>query len=349
MFIYLFVVLLILFLRNQVQGIKSPLSRDNTEKKYLWIVCSVLVLLAAFRSDGVGADTSGYRWAYLSMGDYRSISDIIDRYTIDYICYFALSKLFHMIGLPVQVWFGFIEALYLFAMMKLINKFSKDKLFSLLVFVTVGLFIFSLAGLKQTMAMSLMMLAFISLIEKKYWLTALLVFISYYTHQVSMMFLAAFLLYYIRKARWLVPATMFIFVLTYFYGFAFMETMVDVIENERWEAYLVTDSGYSYVTFIFYSVITFVASLSIKRYHAVDPSLSYLFLGLSILGCGIQLLAGISPSLFRLAYLYTPFLMIVLPNTSYYSKNSVIVRAFLMASIIFYFLYTNRHTPYSFI
>lgn len=305
--------------------------------------------MAAFRSDSVGGDTFDYRLNYQTMNCFHSIQDIVDRYTYDYLGYYGLSKLFSLLGFPVEVWFGFVEALYLYALMRLINKYSKDKIFSLLVFTTIGLYSFSMAGLKQVLAMSFMMLSFIYLIEKRYWASILLVVFTYYTHQSALIFLGAFPLYYIRKVRYLVPATIILSILMYFYSFFFVETMVEYMGNERWENYLVTDSRYSYVTFIFYLVITLVSGLNIKRYHAVNPSFSNLFLALSILGCGIQLLAGFSPSLFRLAYLYTPFMMILLPNASFYSKNKKLVRGFLMASIIFYFLYTNRNWPYSFV
>ena len=345
---YYFLILIILLFH--LTWSEQPIGKKvKSEKAYTFVICIILVLLAAFRSNSVGSDTEGYRLAYQDMGLFHSIQDIVDRHTYDYLVYYGLSKLFHMIGMPVQVWFGFVEALYLYALMRLVNKFSKDKIFSLLVFTTIGLFSFSMAGLKQTMAMSLMMLAFIGFIEKKYWLSALLIVLTYYTHQSALIFLAAFPLYLIRKVRWIVLVTLSVFVLTYFYGFVFMESMVTAIDNERWEQYLVTDSGYSYVTFIFYLVITLVSGFNIKRYHAVDPSFSYFFLALSILGCGLQLLAGISPSLFRLAYLYTPFMMILLPNASFYSKNKQLVRTILIVCIVFYFLYTSRNYSFSFV
>lgn len=316
---------------------------------YVGLICLLLIILAAFRSDNVGADTSGYRLTYMAMGDYHSIQDIVDRFTDDYIVYYILSKIFHFLRMPVQVWFGFIEAFYLFALMKLVNKFSRDKIFSLLVYTTIGLFTFSMAGLKQTMAMSLMMLAFIALIEKKYIFTALLVVTTYYTHQSALILLAAFPIYYIRNARFLITFILGLCVLIYIYDYMFIEAMVETMGNERWESYLVTDSRYSFVTLIFYVVITFIAGINLKNYNTVEPDNANLFLGLSILACGLQVLASVSPSLFRLAYLYTPFMMILLPNASYYSKHGKMLRGILMSCIVFYFLYTNRHWTYSFV
>ncbi len=345
---YYLLILIILLLYNQLQ--RQPLKlKVKKENIYSWFICIILVLLAAFRSDEVGADTPGYRYDYELLGLYPTFQSLIDRYSINYIGYFGLSKLFYLAHMPVQVWFGFVEAFYLYALMKLINNYSKDKLFSLLVFTTIGLYTFSLAGLKQTFASSLMMLAFLHFTEKRYWLSTLLIFIVYYTHQSALIFLGAFPMYYFRNTKWLVHMSVLACIWIYFNSYFFMTQMVDLTGNEKWQQYLVQEAGYTYVTFIFYFVITAISAYYIKNYNKKERGDAHLALALSIIGCGLQLLAGVSPSLFRLAYLYTPFLMILLPNTTYYAKDKTILRFILMGSIIFYFLYTGRNSSYSFI
>lgn len=345
---YYLLILIILLLYNSLSYQPQNVS-GRKEKTYTFIICGILVLMAALRSDEVGADTSGYRDNYETLYQFSTFQSLVDRYTIFYMGYFGLSKLFHLAGMPVQVWFGFVEAFYLYTLMRLVSCFSKDKIFSLLVFTTVGLFAFSMAGLKQTFAMSLMMLAFICFFDKRYGFSALLVFATYYTHQSALIFMGAFPLYYVRKTKWFIPLIIVLCLLIYFNSYLFMEKMVEALDNEKWESYLITNSGYTYVTFIFYTVITFIAFWNFKNYSIADPEFAKLFLGLSTLGCGLQLLAGVSPSLFRLSFLYTPFMMILLPNASYYANNSKQVRLILMTCIIFYFLYTNRHWPYSFV
>lgn len=344
---YFLLVIIIIFFHQKL--FSQPLQlRKKKENTSVLIICAIIVFLAAFRSDEVGADTEGYRLQYLNMGVYTSFQDLVDRFTYYYLGYYIPCKFFSQLGLPVQVWFGFIEAIYLYSMVRLINKFSEDKIFSLLVFVTIGLFSFSMAGLKQTLAMALIMLSFLLFIEKRYLLSGLLVVLVYYTHQSALIFLGAFPMYYFRNTKWLIPLSVVACMLIFFNGYYLMELMVDALDNVKWEGYLINDSKYTYVTFIFYTVITIIAAMNFKRYNNAAPDSAKLMLALSIIGCGVQLLAGFSPSLFRLAYLYTPFLTLLLPNTSYYSKSPIIVRAFIMSSIIFYFLYTNRHWPYSF-
>ena len=322
--------------------------REQKEKRFSFWICVILVMMAAFRSDMVGADTLAYRMDYEGLEYYHDFDSLVDRFTISYIGYFGLSKLFHMAGMPVQVWFGFVEAFYLFALMQLIKRFSKDKILSLLVFTTIGLFTFSLAGLKQTAGSALVILAFVCFIENKYLLTGLFAFATYYTHPAALIGLGAIPLYYVRDNKWFIPMIIAICLALYLYSMTFMSTMVDILGNEHFESYLLNESSYSYVTFIFYVVITIISFLNFKSYNESDPEFAKLFLGLSTIGCGLQLLAGVSPSLFRLALMYTPFMTILLPNVAYYSNNKL-VRYILMGCIVFYFLYTNRNTPYLFV
>lgn len=322
--------------------------REVKEKRISYWICVILVIMAAFRSDWVGTDTLAYRMDYENLVYYHDFDSLVDRYTISYIGFFGLSKLFSLAHMPVQVWFGFIEAFYLFALMQLINLFSKDRIFSLLVFITIGLFTFSLAGMKQTMGAALVMLVFISFIKKKYLLSALLAFATYYTHPAALIGLGILPLYHVREKKWFISMTIATCLAVYAYSMTFMTTMVEILGNEHFEGYLVIESDYSYVTFIFYVVITGVSFLYFKSYNKSSPEFAKFFLGLSTIGCGFQLLAGVSPSLFRLALMYTPFMTILLPNVAYYSKNKF-VRYFLIGCIIFYFLYTNRNLPYSFV
>lgn len=337
----LFSLLLIIYLPQH----KGNLKKENV---CLFLLCSILVVMAAFRSDMVGADTAAYRDDYLYLYQFKDFDDIVDRYTISYIGYYGLSKLFNIIGLPVFVWFAFVEVFYLYALMNLINRFSKDKIFSLLVFITIGLFSFSLAGLKQTMGASFVMLAFLSYIDKKYITTIVLSMITYYTHPACLIGLGALPLYNIRKTKWFIPLITIICFGIFFFSTVLMRSMVGILDNEHFESYLVNDTSYTYVTFIFYAVTTGIAFLNFKTYNSSEPEFAKLFLGLSTLGCGIQLLAGVSPSLFRLALLYTPFMTILLPNAAFYSKSNI-TKCILLGCLIFFFLYTNRNTPYSFI
>lgn len=347
---YYLLIIIILLLYNNYKTDDFSIHNIKKENLYCFIICAILVLLAAFRSNHVGTDTLSYRQDYLSLQRFNTFADLLRRHSVDYIGYYGLSKLFQLMNMPVEVWFGFIEAIYLYALMLLVNRFSKDKIFSLLVFITTGLFAFSMAGLKQTLAASFMMYSFILFIDKRYLLAIPLIILTYYTHPAALIFLFVFPAYLLRNSRYLVAFCLISCIAIYFYSTTFIATMIDLLDNAHFQAYNVSESDYSYVTFIFYVTITLLCFMSYRNYKNNKQGSSKFIMGLSMLACGLQMLAGVSPSLFRLANMYVPFMMILLPNTSFYATqdNKKGLRFILMGCIIFYFLYTGRNSPYSF-
>jgi glycosyltransferase involved in cell wall biosynthesis len=139
-------------------------------------------------------------------------------------------------------------------------------------------------------------------------------------------------------------------VFIYFYNQWFLASMVQALNEEHFEMYLTEKSGYSYVTFIFYTAITAMAYVGYRGYVKINTDDARLAFVFSAFACGLQLLAGVSAEMFRLAYLYSPFMMILLPNSCRFATPNIkrSLLWVLMGSLIFYFLYTNRNFPYSF-
>lgn len=349
MIYYILLVLIILVLRQFVLSMRFHAQREKFENRCCYLVWLIIVFLAAFRSAKVGADTYKYMEDYLFMPLY-DFADISDRYE-GYLGYYYVSKLFSLVDMPLSVWFGFTEGLYAYSMMGFIKRYSSDKLFSILVFVTIGLFTFSMAGLKQVMSMSLMMLAFLQFIDKKYWMMVLLGLMGYLCHPTGLIFLAAFPLYFIRGKKSFIRLIVAIIVFICLYGEFFLSNMVSVLDNDHFESYLVRDNSYTYVTLIFYVSIVTIAYWGYKSYAISKLQDAKMVLGFSLIALGMQVLAGISPNMFRLAYLYCPFMMILIPNACMFASTVKRNRMqfLIIGSIVFYFLYTNRNTPYSFI
>lgn len=346
MIYWILLVALILVLRNVVLQMPEGMQRQVLEDKYCRWAWFIIVLMAALRSDKVGADTFSYMIDYLSMPSYNSFSDLNNRYE-GYLGYYYASKVFSMCQMPLQVWFGFVEALYAFALYQFTKRFSKDKLFSILIFVTSGLFMFSLAGMKQVASMSLMLMAFLSFLDKKYIKMVLCILGSYSCHSAGLIFLAVFPLYFLRNRRYFVSLVLTTGIVSYIYGNLFMSKMVDILGEDHFESYLENDDSYTSVTLIYYCVILGLSTLGYNYYKKNDPNIAKFVLGTSFLVCSMQSLAGLSPNMFRLALCYAPFLMILLPNASYYYRNKHL-GWIIIGCVVFYFLYANRNTPYSF-
>lgn len=353
MFIYILVIILILLLQYSLPEIISGSKYQNKEDYYMRLVCWILILLASLRGLSVGADTSGYWSDYLHVSQY-SFNQLMDMY-VDYPVYFLLSKLCSMLHLPIQVWFGFVEGLYVYAIYKFISRYSSDKLYSMLGFFVIGLFAFSMAGLKQTLSMAFVIWGYLALDDKKYLKALLWVVIAYYCHHASLVFLAGIALYYMRSWRnyylYLVLIVMLLLLGTRF----LWGQMLTLLENEHYSELYSKDEGYSTTTMMIYGVLLGILIIFSGRYRHFLPNDSKIMLGMSTLAFALQGFALISSSAFRLSFYFLPFMIVAFPNVFNFIVNKSTrqrVKIGVELLLIFIFLYTNRNgggiVPYKF-
>lgn len=353
MLIYILVLFLILFLMNNLSGLPAGKLRYKTELHYLKVVCWVLVFLAALRGSSVGADTFGY-WQNYTIGMPKRSFALVFATNADYPGYYLLAKTCSFLHFPVQLFFGIVEGIYIYAIYKFVNRYSRDKLYSILCFTFIGLYSFSLAGLKQTLSMAFVLLYFMALQDGKYIKTVLLFLAAYFCHHVSLIFLGGVALYYLRKTR-LFYVYMAAVVLVLLFGTEFVWTsMIDLLENDHYKLYM-QDKGYSSTTMIFYGVLVIILFLFGRGYMQKKKVESKIMLGMSTLAFALQALSFVSSAAFRLSYFFLPFMVVTFPNTFNHIGDSEIKKIVKFAvgfMIVFFFIYSNRNggsvVPYKF-
>lgn len=345
-------IIIILLFTQIVSSKRDEFDRQLSDRKFSHAVWVIIVIMAALRKPIEGTDVMGYMLGYMKTFGMSFRDVLAEEKWQDYMGFYFTSKVFSLTRLPYQFWFGFIEGLYAYALMKFVDRYSKDELLSVLAFVTIGLFSFSLAGLKQVMSMALMMLAFLNFIDKKYWSTALLSIYAYWCHPVGAVFLVSFILYYMRNKKYFITLIAIFVLLISFFNMTFFENFIAMSGIEHFEMYLEEDESYSYVTLIFYLIVVGLACFGFKKYKLAEYGEARVALGFSIIACGMQFLAYYSPSMFRLAFYFTPFMMILVPNSTHYipPTEKRIIRLAIISIIIFFHLYTSRSSayPYSF-
>lgn len=343
MLIYLLVVAIILLFHSLLNTIPQETIRKKREERYLRIVCWILVLLAALRGSSVGTDTIGYVEDYYSIA-YMSFAEIQDRFG-DYPGYFLLAKTCSLFHFPIQILFGLVEGIYVYAIMKFIDRYSKDKLYSILLFTTIGLYSFSLAGLKQVLSMAFVLLYYISLTEKKYLKTVLFATVAYFCHHVSLVFLFGVVLYYMRNMKAYYTFLTIIVVLLLFASNLVWSNMLALLENDHYSELYTKDEGYSSTTMIFYGVLAFLLFLFSNNYRRNKTEESRVMLGLSILAFALQSLSFVSSAAFRLSFFFVPFMIVGFPNSFNCIGNGNTKRVIKFAVafiVVFFFFYTAR-------
>ena len=348
--IILLLILLVLFFRFLIANLRLNQSqRKRIESVFCWISYLMIILLAMFRGPHVGTDTVGYIEDYESV-KFMTFEEIARDYE-GYVGYYFLSKLFTLMGLPCFVWFGFIELILVTSISRLFSRYSKDRLYSIVLFLTTGLFMFSLAGLKQTLGLALVIHAFAFFVSQKYLLTICLLILAFFIHPASLISLPIFVFYVLRNKKILIPIILTLSAFICFSELMSVSYLVSLLGYDHYEMYLNTDGSYTMSTLILFLLLVACTIPFIKRYIQHNP-MSRLEFGGAVFTCVFQFLASFSPSLFRLAFGFIPFLYLYVPNTfneSYANKLSSLLKLCAILGPIIFFIYSNRGFVYTFI
>lgn len=353
MLVYILFILLTLFLRYNLSAIQSKTVRANREQRYLYILAFVLLLITAIRGANVGTDTRNYLIMYVHYMPSCGFDEIFFGLENSPLSSY-LFKVFSFLHMPPQVLLGTIFYIYLSAIIRLIEKFSTDKLYSLLCFfIIVGLYDLSVPALKQCSAMGLALHGFLYLYDKRYFKAGLMTVLAFYFHKSSAIFLLGYLLWFFRDRKYyyaLIGAT---FLLCVFASQTVLSTMLGYLNDEHYSDYMNEDNYTSWISFLFYAILVIYSSLFIKKYSRCERIESRVFYGFAILATALQSLSSVVPSAFRLATYFLPFFIVLLPNASSVEKTKMSqYKTFLLLFLLFFYFYVNRNggniVPYKF-
>jgi len=150
----------------------------------------------ALRNISVGTDTIRYFYEFENAEFY--INNLIRSSEKGYSYFnFFVNKL----GISFQIYLSIISAFFIIVISKLYYKYSKNILMSYYLHVTIGLFAMSMTGLRQSLAISFTIIAFINLMKNKKFFFFLFAIVAYTFHNSAITFIPVYLLKNIKLNR----------------------------------------------------------------------------------------------------------------------------------------------------
>ena len=159
----------------------------KSKDKRVFTILSLIpiTVVSGFRNGNIGADTENYKLIFQDIA-----SDIYDdRIEIGYVYFNKFVTLFT----SNSQWLFILVAIFLsVAIGVFVYKNAKDPFLAILFFVTLGLFQFSMSGIRQTIAVSITLLS-MELIKKRklFWFLALILLATQF-HKSAIFFLPAY-------------------------------------------------------------------------------------------------------------------------------------------------------------
>ena len=294
-------------------GIFLPKNVKNGKQAFALATGVLLFLYAALRSPDFSGDVIAYVTGFNTYKRY-SLEEMLRLYTLN-----TKNPTYHLLGWFVsrvfndaQWWLAFIGAVYAFCGVYVIYKESENPLLSVIAWLSLGFFSFSLSGLRQTLALSLTMLAYFPAKNRKFWKFLILVILATLFHTSAFVFLLVYPI--VDKKIGIGHAIIALTAVIVFVGFqgTVRSLIAFFFDDSYLGGYADRDNALTFTGFII-QVAIFVFCMIYypnvrKRYKNGD-----ILYNLSFVGILFQLFSSMIAEMFRVSMYFSFFNVLLIP------------------------------------
>ena len=255
---FLFFLRFLIFRKEFLQG---------KEKQYFIILALIPVtLLAGLRNEIIGSDTIGYKKYFQNILEINSKSIAEERMEIGYI---YLNKLIALFTAQPQVLFILVAFFISICIGIFVYKNASDPFLAILFFITLGVFQFTLSGMRQSIAIGITLLAMEFIKKRKLYWFLFAIFIAYAFHKSAILYLPAYFIAYRSLSSRNLLSYGIIIVLILTSAQYILTYVADILDYD----YGVEETGNGQIFFTIVLLITFFGYL-FKKENAIQNYLA---------------------------------------------------------------------------
>lgn len=173
----------------------------NSKKVYLLLIFIPMILISALRSVNIGNDTDTYHQLYITASA-MNWNDFIDMNNIRWEKGFLiLNVILSNISSNPQLIVALSSIISLFLVFRFIYNYSENPALSIFLFITMRFFFFFMSNIRQSLAISIILLSYDYIIKKKFIPFMICVLLAAQFHSTAIVFLLAYFLEKIKNNK----------------------------------------------------------------------------------------------------------------------------------------------------
>lgn len=325
-------------------------------KKNLCILgAGYLFLIPASRCLLANGDVVNYIRRYETLSS-RSYMDLFQSWRIGNLKdfgFYVVAKVFADSHMSYQVWIGTIAFLFAAAVMYFIYK-NSENVFQSIVILLAMYFHFTLSGLRQTVALAFILIAYQCILDNKLKRFLMIVVLASCFHSTAILALPAYWIAKMKigKKQWVMLIASFF--ITIFNPAFFRKLIVMFSWNEAINGYAertITLSWSGFIIQLTFLIFLYVFKKNIPRQEEVIHKKLDVFFNLMVIGAIFQGFATVVAEAFRISYYYSLCSIAAIPCTIQSQKNyrNRYILFFGMTSLfIIYILMNNVYRTYTY-
>ena len=231
--------------------------------------------------------------------------------------------------------------------LRFIYKHSEDIVVSIVMFLCLGLFSFNMNGLRQCIAMSICLIAYDFIKEKKFVPFAILIIVAMSFHKSAVIFGFSYLFYKFKPN--LYYTALFVAILLVITIFADnISLMYDNIVGQDYSSGESFETGGIVVVLIY--LLTLGTALLFNK-KLTDQDVYFIFL-MSLMGLSLYVIRFISTQMYeRISYYFNYYILLLLPSTiaRFDGKSKILINSIIIILSIALFAYRLIGTNFALI
>lgn len=303
-----------LSVRLEPMGLETAIGQPVGLKRRVLVTASAVVMLTFISASKAivlqnGPDLLGYSEKFQSMA-FATYDSLVFQYlegNLKDIGFYLFSKVACDMGMTPQIWMGLIALIYASAIGYFIFNYSTSPAMSFAIVVSY-FFSFTLTGLRQTMAMSLVLVAYVWYLRDRYLLCGILILFAGFFHSSAWIALLVFLtpLLYHRRTQFIVILISFLIVT---FAPSIVRLLISTLAwNNSLSSYAVASTTLNWTGYIIqFSMYVFCLVVRIKEHHAFQDLGKTAEFGLALMSMGLvfQSAASIVAEAFRISFYFS--------------------------------------------
>lgn len=328
------------------------LNEKNNRKLFSILAGLFLFLISALRSIYFTTDVQGYVSRYIDIS-YTNLSQLWMAFITNTgkdPFFNIFNKVISLFGASYRVWLAIIAGFFCYSVSKFIYRYSDDAYISFIALISLGYFYFSLSGLRQTLALAIILFSYKYLRIRKLFPFVAMVLLGSLFHFPAIIFVLAYPLANMKIGWKQVVGILAALILTYLFRTQIIALLGYLNIGDKYSYYLqygttLTISGFIIQLFIYLFCLYFKNSVV----KSDNDNLS--LYNLIFLGVVFQSFSSVIAEFFRISMYFSIFGIVLIPkaiNAEKDRKFKVVVYILVFSALTAYMFKTNSFNEFKF-
>lgn len=315
MYIYIIYILFSFLLYHiMLDGVnKHAFPRLYDKRRLYYVVCVgfLLILILSLKDVSVGTDTKNYYYLFMydhGFPDYNAGNEAGKELAFQFLRYICYNLNLGWIGFSVVV-----SCLIVVPMCIFFYKYSENVWSAFFIYMTIGLFGMNVSGIRQSIAVSMVLLGIMYLYRNKYLVFIFFVFLGYLFHTSALFALSIIVVPFIKyRSKQQMTLLLALPLLARVFGFLLFGALSSYM-YERYVDYLSADMAMNPILEIMWICILAFAYWTLMRSKEITQSDFIIYILLLLFVSSIELSNTVYMAV-RLSFYFEIAVMVAIPN-----------------------------------